>query len=67
MKRRTIALVCVWTVPSLVFLAVTAFVFAAFRIAPPDRLDASERTAVMAMLRAALVVPVGPTAFTTIF
>jgi len=36
MKRRTIALVCVWTVPSLVFVAVTAIVYAAFRIAPPD-------------------------------
>ncbi len=54
MKRRTIALVCVWTVPSLVLVAVTAIVFATFRIAPPDRLDAAERRAVMATLRAAL-------------
>lgn len=57
MKRRTIAVVCVWTLPSLVFVAATAIVFAAFRITPPDRLDAAERTAVMATLRAALVAP----------
>jgi len=62
MKRRTIALICVWTVPSLVLLVVTAIVFAAVRIAPPDRLDAAERRAVMATLRAALVDPAGPTA-----
>jgi len=54
MKRRTVALVCVWTMPSLVFLAVTAIVYSASRIAPPDRLDVAERTAVMATLRAAL-------------
>jgi hypothetical protein len=62
MKRRTIAVVCVWTVPSLVFVAVTAIVYAAFRIAPPDRLDAAERAQVMATLRAALADPPGTTA-----
>jgi hypothetical protein len=59
MKRRTIAVVCVWTLPSLVFVAATAIVYGAFRIAPPDRLDAAERTAVMATLRAALEAPGG--------
>jgi hypothetical protein len=60
MKRRTLALVCVWTLPSLVLVTVTAIVFAAFRIAPPDRLDAAERRAVMATLRAALAAPAAP-------
>jgi len=55
LRRRTIALICVWTLPSLVFLTTTAIVYSAFRIAPPDRLDAAERAAVMATLRAALV------------
>ncbi|HEX2688780.1 MAG TPA: hypothetical protein VHN14_19290, partial [Kofleriaceae bacterium] len=54
MKSRTIALVCVWTLPSLVFVAATAIVYATFRIAPPDRLAAAERSAVIATLRAAL-------------
>jgi hypothetical protein len=54
MKRRTIALVCVWTLPSTVCLVATAIVYAAFRIPPPDRLDAADRTKVMATLRAAL-------------
>jgi hypothetical protein len=57
MTRRTIALICVWTLPSLVCLAATAIVYSAFRIAPPDRLDAVERTRVMTVLRAALVNP----------
>ena len=47
-------LLIVWTVPSAVLLAVTAIVFSAYRIAPPDRLDDGERTRVMATLRAAL-------------
>ena len=54
MRRRTIALVCVWTLPSLVFLATTAIVYSAYRIPPPDRLDEAERRAVMATLRAGL-------------
>jgi hypothetical protein len=54
MTRRAIALVCVWTLPSVVCLAATAIVYSAFRIAPPDRLDAGERTRVLATLRAAL-------------
>jgi hypothetical protein len=60
MKRRTIALVCVWTLPSLVFVVATAIVYATFRIAPPDRLDAGARTAVMATLRAGLAEPPEP-------
>jgi hypothetical protein len=59
MKPRTIALLCVWTLPSLVCLAVTAIVYSTFRIAPPDRLDAAERAAVMATLRAGLADPPG--------
>ena len=51
MKPRTIALILVWTVPSALFLAATAIVYFAFRIPPPDRLDAAERTAVIAPLR----------------
>jgi hypothetical protein len=63
MTRRTIALVCVWTLPSLVFLAATAIAYRAFRIAPPARLDAAERAAVMATLRTALAEdPVAPPA-----
>ncbi len=54
MTRRRLALVLVWTLPSLVFLAATASVYSAFRIAPPDRLDAAERTQVIAPLRSAL-------------
>lgn len=54
MRKRTIALVLVWTLPSALFLTVTAIVYGAFRIAPPDRLDDGERAAVMATLRAGL-------------
>lgn len=54
MRRRTLALVLVWTLPSAVFLAATAIVFFAFRIPPPDRLADAERAAVMATLRAAV-------------
>jgi hypothetical protein len=54
MRRRTIALVIVWTLPSAVFLVATGVVYFAFRIPPPDRLDDGERTAVMASLRAGL-------------
>jgi hypothetical protein len=54
MKRRTIALIAVWTLPSVVLLAATAIAYSTFRIAPPERLTATERTAVMRPLRAAL-------------
>ena len=53
-RRRLVALVLVWTLPSLVFLLTAAFVYTKFRIAPPPRLDDAERTAVIASLRAAL-------------
>ncbi len=53
MSRRTLLLL-VWTLPSVVFLTATAIVYSAFRIPPPDRLDATERTAAMVSLRAAL-------------
>jgi hypothetical protein len=52
-RRRAIALACVWTLPSLLFLAITARVYFAFRISPPDRLGDAERTALIAPLRAA--------------
>lgn len=54
MTRRTLAVLLVWTVPSAVFLAITAIVFWAYRILPPERLTADERVAVLAPLRAAL-------------
>ena len=54
MKRRTIALVLVWTLPSVLFLSVTGIVYSAYRISPPDRLDAMERENVIATLRAAV-------------
>jgi hypothetical protein len=53
MKRR-IAVLLVWTLPSLLFLAVTCVTFRAYRIAPPDRLGGPERYAVIATLRNAL-------------
>jgi hypothetical protein len=54
MKRRTILLVLVWTLPSLLFVATTGIVYSAYRIPPPDRLDEAERTAAIAALRAGL-------------
>ncbi|MBS1118118.1 MAG: hypothetical protein H6Q90_346 [Deltaproteobacteria bacterium] len=54
MKRRTIALGLVWTLPSLGFLVVTSIVYSAYRIPPPARLDEAERTNVTATLRAGL-------------
>ena len=51
MKRRTLALVLVWTLPSVVFLAITAIVYRAYRIPPPDRLTDAERSEVMRALR----------------
>lgn len=53
-RRRRLALLLVWTLPSALFLAATAIVFAAFRIPPPDRLTDAERAAVIATLRAAV-------------
>jgi hypothetical protein len=53
MTRRTIALVCVWTLPAVICLAATAVVFWSVRIAPPERLDDAERAQVLATLRAA--------------
>ncbi len=54
MKKRTIALVAVWTLPSAIFLAATAIVYSAYRIPPPERLDEAQRVAAMATLRAGL-------------
>jgi hypothetical protein len=54
MKRRTIALVLVWTLPSILFLSITAIVFSAYRILPPTRLDAAARASVIEPLRAAV-------------
>ena len=53
-RRRLVALIAVWTLPSALCLAATAIVYAAFRITPPARLSAGERSQVMASLRAAL-------------
>jgi hypothetical protein len=54
MKRRT-AVALVWMLPSVVFVAITAIVFGAYRIPPPDRLTGAERTNAIAPLRAALL------------
>lgn len=53
-RRRLALLVAVWTLPSALCVAATAVVYGAFRIAPPARLYAAERSQVMASLRAAL-------------
>ncbi|HEU0030257.1 MAG TPA: hypothetical protein VFQ53_06490 [Kofleriaceae bacterium] len=53
-RRRLLALALVWTLPSVVFLAVTAIVFAAYRIPPPDRLDDTTRASAIAAIRSAL-------------
>ena len=53
-RQRRVALVLVWTMPSLILLAITAFVYGTYRIDPPQRLDDAERAAVMTTLRAAL-------------
>jgi hypothetical protein len=52
--KRWHALVLVWTLPSIVFLAITAIVYSAYRIDPPVRLTDEERRAVMTPLRDAL-------------
>jgi hypothetical protein len=54
MSKRGKLLLLVWTAPSLVLLAVTAIVYTAYRIPPPDRLDGGERARVIAPLRTAL-------------
>ena len=43
-----------WTLPSVVFVAVTLLVFRAYRITPPERLDGDGRACVLAALRAAV-------------
>ena len=53
-RRRLLALVLVWTLPSILFLSTTAFVYEVYRIDPPVRLDDGQRTAVIASLRAAV-------------
>lgn len=53
-RRRLVALVLVWTLPSLVFLATAAFVYGTYRIPQPVRLDDAQRTQVAATLRAAI-------------
>lgn len=53
-RRRALALVAVWTGPSLVFLALTWWFYGTWRIDVPPPLDAAGRAAVMAPLRAAL-------------
>ncbi|HUS32873.1 MAG TPA: hypothetical protein VMZ53_30435, partial [Kofleriaceae bacterium] len=52
--KRWHVLVLVWTLPSVVFLAITAVVYSAYRIDPPERLSDAERAAVMKPLREAL-------------
>jgi len=59
-RRRLLALVLVWTLPSIVFLAATAIVYRAYRIPPPDRLTESERASVIAALRPGLRGEAGP-------
>ena len=54
MSRR-LALLLVWALPSVLFVAITAIVYSAYRIAPPVRLDDSERVAAITPLRAALL------------
>lgn len=53
-RRRLVALVLVWTMPSVLFLGTAAFVYTKYRIPPPTRLDDAQRTQVMATLRAGL-------------
>ena len=53
-RKRRLALVLVWTLPSLIFLSTAAFVYTTYRIPPPVRLDDAQRTAVAATVRAAL-------------
>jgi hypothetical protein len=54
MRRRKVALALVWTLPSVLFVAVTGIVYFAYRIPPPDRLDDAARANVIATLRTAV-------------
>ncbi|MEJ7603998.1 MAG: hypothetical protein WKG01_39325, partial [Kofleriaceae bacterium] len=62
-RGRKLALAAVWMLPSATFLLVTALVYRAYRIPPPDRLDDAARAVVIAPLRAAIDdrEPGGPT------
>jgi hypothetical protein len=53
-RKRLLALVLVWSLPSLLFLSTTALVYSAFRIHPPERIGEAERANVMTALRTAL-------------
>ncbi len=53
-RRRLLALVLVWTLPSLLFLVTTAAVYAVYRIEPPVRLGDADRGVIIASLRAAV-------------
>ena len=53
-RRRALALAAVWTVPSLCFLALAAYVYGTWRIDVPPRLSAEARQQIVAVLRAAL-------------
>ncbi|HEY4057628.1 MAG TPA: hypothetical protein VGM39_13530 [Kofleriaceae bacterium] len=53
-RKRLIALVLVWTLPSVLFLTIVGIVYSVYRIHQPARLDDAQRTAVMATLRAGL-------------
>lgn len=54
MTNRRIALLAIWTLPSAVFLLVTWFVYNAYRIPPPERLDDAARANLVGTLRAAI-------------
>jgi hypothetical protein len=54
MTKRRLALLLVWTLPSVMFLSVTCVTFEAYRIRPPERAGGETRAAVMAVLRDAL-------------
>jgi len=53
-RRRTIALVLVWTLPSVFFLAIATCMYTRYRIEPAVRLNGPERLAAMIPLRAAV-------------
>ena len=44
----------VWLAPTIVFVAITAVVYRAYRIPPPDRLDEAARLQIVGALRAAM-------------
>jgi len=52
MTRRRLALLLVWTLPGALFLTVTCITYRAYRIPPPDRVDAETRYAIVETLRA---------------